>query len=90
MPQPAWDETQSVDLTPCDPGVPSRRSPYRMSTDSTSVPSWSFHSVLTVAPLSQETSRTYVSSGGNNAPLIGSRCAAGRSVHVSGSTLRPV
>ena len=52
IPQPACDETHSV----IRPG-------YRISTDSTSAPSCSFHRNLIVSPLSVSSRRTSVSSG---------------------------
>jgi hypothetical protein len=77
IPQPACDETHMV-----------TRSGYRISTDSTSDPSSSFHSVLRVWPLSHSRSRTRFSSGGISSATSLSRVAAGRSVISAGSATR--
>ena len=74
MPQPAWEEMHNV-----------ARSGYRMSTDSSSVPSWRRHSVFRVSPPSQEISLTGVMSCGNSASRTLSRVASGRSVIERGS-----
>ncbi len=61
------------------------RSGYRISTDSTSVPSNSRHSVLRVAPASVDRCRTTVIRSGSNASRNRSRAPAGMSVHSAGS-----
>ena len=78
MPQPACDDTHIV-----------TRPGYRISTDSTSEPSSSRHSVLRVVPPSHSMSRTAVSSGGSS---VGDQLvarAAGRSVISAGSVDQP-
>ena len=79
IPQPAWLETHSV-----------IRSGYRISTDSISVPSCAFHSVLRVSPASQASERTSVSSSGSSASTNSARPSAGRSVISAASRVSPV
>ncbi len=79
MPQPACELMHIV-----------TRSGYRISTDSTSVPSKSFHSVLRVSSSSHETCRTTDISSGSSASVSLLRLAAGMSVQLSGSfDIRP-
>lgn len=74
IPHPACDEMHMV-----------TRSGYRISTDSTSVPSCSFHSVLRVVSSSHEMCRMTVISSGSSSLASFSRAAAGMSVHCAGS-----
>lgn len=74
IPQPACDEMHMV-----------TRSGYRMRTDSTSVPSCSFQSVLRVVSSSQLMWRMTDIRSGNIASASLSRDAAGMLVHSAGS-----
>ena len=76
IPQPACDDTHIV-----------TRSGYFISTDSTSAPSCSRHSIFLVALLSQVSSRSEVSSRGSSSPASAARTPAGRSVMSSGESV---
>ena len=73
IPQPACDDTHIV-----------TRSGYFISTDSTSAPSCSRHSILRVAPSSQVSSRSEVSSRGSSSPARAVADAGGQVRHVLG------
>ena len=76
IPQPACEDTHIV-----------TRSGYFISTDSTSAPSCSRHSIFRVAPSSQVSSRSEVSSGGSSSAASDSRSPAGRSVMSAGESV---
>ena len=76
IPHPACDDTHIV-----------TRSGYFISTDSTRAPSCSRHSILRVAPLSQVSSRSEVSSRGSRSSARASRTPAGRSVISAGASV---